>query len=50
MRMSNRGVENVPAPALAHQRRQAGLSRLRLHDLLRLPAIGHSTTMALQGV
>ena len=44
-----RGRERVPAPALAHHRRQAGLPWLRLHDLLRLPTTGGPTALALQG-
>jgi hypothetical protein len=44
------GGKRVPAPALARHRRQVCLSQLRLYDLLRLPAIGQSTAMALQGV
>ena len=45
-----RGGERVPASALARNRRQAGLSRLWLHDLLCLPAIAGPIAMALQGV
>jgi hypothetical protein len=45
-----RGRERVPAPALARHRRQAGLSRLRLHDLLRLPATDRPAALALQGM
>src|SRR5689334_24981684 len=45
-----RGRKRVPALALARHRRQTSLSRLRLHDLLRVPAIGSPSTVALQGV
>src|SRR4051795_8995018 len=42
-----RGRGCVSAPALARDRRQAGLSWLRLHDLLRLPAVGRPAALAL---
>src|SRR6187551_313875 len=44
------GTLAVPALALARYRRQTSLSRLRLHDLLYVPAIGGPSTVALQGV
>ena len=50
MRMSDQGAENVFArAALANNRRQAGVSGLRLHDLLRLSSRSLSA-LAMQGV
>jgi hypothetical protein len=40
----------VPPAALARNRRQPGVSRLRLRDLLRLPAPVRPSAMAVQGV
>src|ERR1700712_5079512 len=42
--------ERVPSPALAADRRQTGLSALRLPDLLRLSALGQPAALAMQSV
>ena len=45
MRMSDQRRERFRAPTLANNRRQAGVSGLRLHDLLRLSPRGHPLAM-----
>src|SRR5271166_2122327 len=42
--------ERVPSAALARNRWQTGVPRLRLHDLLRVPPVGGFSAMALQGM
>src|SRR3954452_14248174 len=48
--VGRRHHQRVPSPALARDRWQAGLPRLRLHHLLRLPAVGGPAALTLQGL